>query len=80
MEYQELINKCKEAYKQINLEKAWKYWVEIYDKASSKFEKCEENSNEFYKAYEEFQNYMRQFTDDEVYTITDYGKSILFSE
>lgn len=74
MEYKELINKCKEAIKQFDLEKALEYWIEIHYKASIMFRTYEKNPDELYKAYKEFNDYMTQLTDEEVYAITDYAK------
>lgn len=81
MNYQELVNKCKKAYKKHDLHTAYKYWCEIHDILLNKLDKYdkydEENVN---KCYREFNDYIKQFTDDEVYDITDYGKELYYIE
>lgn len=75
MEYQELIDLCKGAYNSGNLSSAYKYWEMIYgvlDKKLSKIDK--HNKVEIQERYDEFNEYMNQFSDKEVYDITDYGK------
>lgn len=75
MNYQELVDKCKEQYNNKDLEGACKYWCDIHDLLDTKlneFDKYDEKNR--YKCYQEFHNYMQQFSDDEVYKITDYGK------
>ena len=75
MEYQEIVNKCKEAFKNCDLNSASKYWCKLYDILEEKESKFDENDWENKKhLFIEFQTYMNQFTDNEVYTITDYLK------
>lgn len=75
MNYQELVNACKKAYADKDMNKALEYWEKMYDlldEKKSKFDKTDEKN--IYACFSEFDSYMKQFTDDEVYTITDYGK------
>lgn len=71
MNYQELVDKCKKAYADRNLELADKYWCEIFDVLDKKLKNNEEDK---FNIYQEFHTYMEQFTDNEVYAITDYGR------
>lgn len=75
MEYKELVDKCKKYFADKDMENAYKIWCDIHDlldKNVNAFDKCDDENR--YKCYQEFHDYMQQFTDDEVYTITDYGK------
>lgn len=75
MNYQNLVDKCKKAYKEKDLTSAYEFWGKIYDILDERLNKFDiENDEERNKCYQEFNKYMKQFTDDEVYTITDYGK------
>lgn len=92
MEYQEIINKCKEAYNNCDLDNAYKYWIELYNEFYHRKEELKKSllynidiknivtCKRDYELHSEFQKYISQFSDKEVYDITDYGKSILFSE
>ena len=62
---QNLVNKAKKAYKDKDLKSAGTYWNKIYDA-------CPEPMTR--QDYEEHNKYMRQFTNEEVYAITDYLK------
>ena len=62
---QNLVDKCKQAYANKNLEEAGKYWGKIYDVVPSPSEHID---------FKLHQNYMKQFTNEEVYGITDYLK------
>lgn len=76
MNYQELVNACKKAYADKDMNKALELWCDIHDllnKNLDEFDKYDEENR--HKCYQEFHDYMQQFTDDEVYTITDYGKA-----
>lgn len=76
MNYQELVNKCKKYFADKDMENAYKIWCDIHDlldKNLNAFDKCDDENR--YKCYQEFHDYMQQFTDDEVYSITDYGKA-----
>lgn len=75
MEYQNLVELCKQAYNKSDLSSAYKYWEMIYEVLDKKLGKIDINNEEKrFKCYEEYNNYMEQFTDKEVYDITDYGK------
>ena len=58
---EELVHKCKLEYKNKCMKFAWKYWCMIYDYFED-------------KPFEELHKVMEQFTNEEVYAITDYGK------
>ena len=75
MNYQELVNACKSAYADKDMNKAYEYWCKMYDLLEEKQNKFDtkDDKNRF-MCFSEFQDYMQQFTDDEVYSITDYGK------
>lgn len=76
MEYQNLVELCKQAYNKNDLSSAYKYWEMIYEVLDKKLGKIDINNEvERFKCYEEYNNYMKQFTDKEVYDITDYGKA-----
>ena len=62
---QSLVNRAKKAYKDRDLKSAGIYWTKIY-------EACPETMT--MQDFEEHDKYMRQFTNEEVYTITDYLK------
>ena len=76
MNYQELVNACKKAYADKDMNKANELWCAIHDlldKNLNEFDKYDDENR--HKCYQEFHDYMQQFTDDEVYSITDYGKA-----
>lgn len=76
MEYQNLVELCKQAYNKNDLSSAYKYWGMIYEVLDKKLSKIDINNEEDrFKCYEEYNSYMKQFTDKEVYDITDYGKT-----
>lgn len=75
MNYQELVDKCKKAYADKDMDLAYKFWCDIHDLLDNKlneFDKYDDDNR--HKCYQEYHDFMQQFTDDEVYTITDYGK------
>lgn len=79
---QELVDLCKKAYAEKDLESAYKYWSEIYDLFLPTDEK-EYNALSSEERFERFkmqQKYMDQFSDEEVYAITDYGKAQAYKE
>lgn len=81
MNYQELVNKCKKAYKDNILGLSYKYWCDIHDildKRLNEFDLYDDENR--YKCYQEFNNYIKQFTDEEVFRITDYGKQKAYRE
>ena len=76
MEYQNLVELCKQAYNKKDLSSAYKYWEMIYEVLDKKLKNIDiNNEEERFKCYEEYNSYMKQFTDKEVYDITDYGKT-----
>lgn len=76
MEYQNLVELCKQAYNKNDLSSAYRYWEMIYEVLDKKLGKIDINNEvERFKCYEEYNNYMKQFTNKEVYDITDYGKT-----
>jgi hypothetical protein len=56
---QQIVTDCKKAYKENDLKTAYEKWSELNDKVSD---------------INELDNYMKQFSDKEVYAITDFGK------
>lgn len=71
--YQEIIDKCRQAYKEHNLKLAYDYWGQMFEVFNSKLEKAKD-TKETQELYEEFFNYTIQVPDQEVYDITDYGR------
>lgn len=73
---QDLVDRCKEAYANNDLKTANELWTKLYDLF------IPENEEEFRALSDEErthrfatqQKFMDQFTDEEVYAITDYGK------
>jgi len=81
MNYQELVDKCKNAYKDHNLLLAYTYWKKIHEILDNKLDKYDESDQENrYKCYAEFDKYMDQFASQEIYDITDYGKEKYYIE
>ena len=81
MEYQNLIKLCKQAYNKKDLSSAYKYWVMIYEVLDKKLNNIDiNNEEERFKCYEEYNSYMKQFANKEVYNITDYGKAKAYRE
>ena len=80
MNYQELVDKCKKAYIDKDLKLAWQLWEElgkIIDKLDEIDIKDDEKRNAI---FEEYHSYTEQFTDEEVFGITDYGKQKAYRE
>ena len=80
MNYQELVDKCKKAYADKDLKLAWQLWEElgkIIDKLDEIDIKDDEKRNAI---FEEYHSYTKQFTDEEVFGITDYGKQKAYRE
>lgn len=71
--YQEIIDKCRQAYKEHNLKLAYEYWGKMFEVFNGKLEKSKD-TKETQKLYDEFFEYTKQVPDNEVYDITDYGK------
>lgn len=81
MEYQNLIKLCKQAYNKKDLSSAYKYWEMIYEILDKKLNNIDiNNEEERFKCYEEYNSYMKQFANKEVYDITDYGKAKAYRE
>ena len=86
-EYQELISKCKQAYKEHDLRLAYTYWVQMHEILSRKIEEVEnikdlssvELKLKKRDIYFEFFDCIEQFSNNEVYDITDWGKEIEYS-
>lgn len=77
MEYQKLVDLCKKAYRNGNLSKASEYWDMIQEMFNKKLNMIDTNNKkERFECYEELDNYIGQFSNKEVYDITDYGKKI----
>ena len=49
--YQELIDKCRQAYKDNNMVSAYHYWEQIYDLLDNKLEECKEDGEQRSNAY-----------------------------
>lgn len=80
MNYQELVDKCKKAYADKDLKLAWQLWEElgkIIDKLDEIDIKDDEKRNAI---FEEYHSYTEQFTNEEVFGITDYGKQKAYRE
>lgn len=81
MNYQELVDKCKEQYNNKDLEGACKTWSMIYDLLDEKLGKFDEKDDKNrFGVYKEFNSYMEQFSNNEVYDITDYGKQKAYKQ
>lgn len=81
MEYQNLVKLCKQAYSKKDLSSAYKYWEMIYEVLDKKLKNIDiNNEEERFKCYKEYNDYMKQFTNKEVYDITDYGKAKVYRE
>ena len=74
--YQEIIGKCKQAYSNKNLSSAYKYYIELY----KEFDKNLDNIKDKQKCYQDFYKILEQFTNEEIYSITDYGKRVAHSK
>ena len=78
--YQELIDKCRKAYKDKNIVVAYHYWEEIHELLSKKLDECGEDQNKRWKIYAEYHDSIMQIPNQEVYDITDYGKKIAYEQ
>ena len=78
--YQELIDKCRQAYKDKNIAVAYHYWEEIHELLSKKLDECGEDQNKRWKVYAEYHDSINQIPNQEVYDITDYGKKIAYEQ
>lgn len=80
MNYQELVDKCKSAYANKDLKLAWELWEKL-NTIVDKLETIDIADDKGKKAvWEEYHSYMGQFTNEEVYGITDYGKQKAYRE
>lgn len=78
--YQELIDKCRQAYKNNNIVSAYHYWVQIHELLSNKLDECKEDGEQRWKIYAEYHDSIMQIPNQEVYDITDYGKRIAYEQ
>ena len=78
--YQELIDKCRQAYKNNNIVSAYYYWEQIHELLSNKLEECKEDGEQRWKVYAEYHDSINQIPNQEVYDITDYGKRIAYEQ
>ena len=78
--YQELIDKCRKAYKDKKIAVAYHYWEEIHELLSKKLDECEKDQNKRWKVYAEYHDSINQIPNQEVYDITDYGKRIAYEQ
>ena len=79
MNYQELVDKCRKAYNESNIMLASVYWEEIYNTLDKKLDETK-SEEERKGCLEEHGKYMTQFTNEEVYKITDYLKAKAYKE
>ena len=78
--YQELIDKCRQAYKDKKIAVAYHYWEEIHELLSKKLDECGEDQNKKWKIYAEYHDSIMQISNQEVYDIADYGKKIAYEQ
>lgn len=79
--YQELVDKCKQAYENNNLKLAYKYWCDIFDTTLDELDKCGRDDDiKTYKIWSKHNEYLKQFTNEQVYAITDFGKMLAYRE
>ena len=78
--YQELIDKCRKAYKDKKIAVAYHYWEEIHELLSKKLDECGKDQNKRWKVYAEYHDSTNQIPNQEVYDITDYGKEQAYSQ
>ena len=78
--YQELIDKCRQAYKEHDLKLAYDYWEQIHELLSNKLEECKEDGEQRWQVYAEYYDNIMQISNQEVYDITDYGKEQAYSQ
>ena len=75
MKYQTIINKCKEAFNNNSLELASKYFYKMHNKLKREEAKLDKDDYERrHLLFREFAEYLTQFTNEEIFTITDYLK------
>lgn len=79
-DYQKLVDECKKAYADNDLSKAWTLWEQINDILLTLDEFEEDDKVNRHFVWETYDKYMKQFTDEEVFGITDYGKRKAYRE
>ena len=79
-DYQKLVDECKKAYADNDLSKAWTLWEQINDILLTLDEFKEDDKVNRHFVWETYDKYMKQFTDEEVFGITDYGKRKAYRE
>ena len=79
-DYQKLVDECKKAYADNDLNKAWTLWEQINDMLLilDSFNADDKKNRHF--VWETYDKYMKQFTNEEVYGITDYGKRLAYRQ
>lgn len=70
----ELVKRCKEAIENNDLQTASEFWVQIYKKYAPTPEEIKMNPEEAGKRFQQLHDLMDNFTDEEVYIVTDYIK------
>ena len=58
--YQELIDKCRKAYKDKKIAVAYHYWEEIHELLSKKLDECGKDQNKRWKVYAEYHDNIMQ--------------------
>ena len=79
-DYQKLVDECKKAYADNDLSKAWTLWEQINDILLTLDEFEEDDKVNRHFVWETYDKYMKQFTNEEVYGITDYGKRLAYRQ
>lgn len=79
-DYQKLVDECKKAYADNDLSKAWTLWEQINDILLTLDEFKEDDKVNRHFVWETYDKYMKQFTNEEVYGITDYGKRLAYRQ
>lgn len=70
MEYQELIDLCKQAYNNKDLSSAYEFYKQLYQAFNKKLSITLDKQ----ECYQEYFKALEQFTNEQIYKITDYGK------
>lgn len=80
-DYQKFVDASRNAYKENNLEEAYKYWCKLHDMVDNKLNQVDEKDDKArFNCWKEFQSYIDQFPSEEIYAITDYGKNKIYRE
>ena len=80
LEAKNLVDKAKSSFKNNNMENASKAWCEIYDLYDDMYNEDAHNEEERMELFTNFQEIMRNFTDDEVFGITEHLKKQYYKE